>query len=136
MKKRIVILAAGLVMGLAAQAFSTQDLNYSGEYVMKGKGFGPNDSAYKGTCSLERRERIYLVSCYNEDTKHTYKGKGLADGDTLSVFIGDLLQGDHNSSFTGEYLVLYRRQPDGSLAGIWAHAESSATGAETLTRKR
>ena len=34
---------------------------------------------------------VYAVSCYNEDTRHTYVGKGLASGETLSVFIGDEL---------------------------------------------
>ena len=103
---------------------------------MEGKGFGPNDSAYRGTCKLVLQGAVYAVSCYNEDTRHTYVGKGLASGETLSVFIGDELKGDHNSIFTGEYLVVYRRSDDGSLTGTWVYAQGPAAGSETLTPLR
>jgi hypothetical protein len=73
------------------------------------------------------------MSCFNADTLHTYVGKGLTQGDTLAIFIGDSLRGDHNSVFTGEYLVLYRARADGVLEGIWGHAGSTDGGAETLT---
>src|SRR5688572_7819094 len=96
------------------------------------KGFGPNDNAYRGTCKLVLQGTVYAVSCYNEDTRHTYVGKGLASGETLSVFIGDELKGDHNSIFTGEYLVVYRRSDDGSLTGTWVYAQGPAAGSETL----
>jgi hypothetical protein len=107
--------------------------DFSGNYLMEGKGFGPNDSAYRGTCQLDLQGASYAVSCFNEDTNHTYVGKGLVAGDTLSIFIGDELKGDHNSVFTGEYLVVYRREPNGRLAGTWIHAQGPATGSETLT---
>ena len=117
-----------------AAALETPDL--SGTYRMEGKGFGPNDSAYRGSCELALQGAVYAVSCYNEDTRHTYVGKGLASGDALSIFIGDELRGDHNSVFTGEYLVVYRRAADGSLIGTWVYAQGSAAGSETLTPLR
>ena len=127
------LLALTLSPGSAA-ALEMPDL--SGNYRMEGKGFGPNDSAYRGTCKLVLQGAVYAVSCYNEDTRHTYVGKGLASGETLSIFIGDELKGDHNSVFTGEYLVVYRRSDDGSLAGTWVYAEGPVTGSETLTPLR
>jgi len=127
------LLALVLTSGTAA-ALEAPDL--SGNYRMEGKGFGPNDSAYHGTCKLVLQGAVYAVSCYNEDTRHTYVGKGLASGDTLSVFIGDELKGDHNSIFTGEYLVVYRRLDDGSLTGTWVYAQGPAAGSETLTPVR
>jgi hypothetical protein len=117
----------------ALSATASAEWDFSGTYRMEGKGFGPNDSDYRGTCELSLESRFYAVSCFNEDTRHTYVGKGLADGETLSVFIGDELKGDHNSVFTGEYLVVYRRQADGRLAGSWVYAQGPAAGWETLT---
>ena len=127
------LLALALSSGTAA-ALEAPDL--SGNYRMEGKGFGPNDSAYRGTCKLALEGAVYAVSCYNEDTRHTYAGKGLASGETLSVFIGDELKGDHNSIFTGEYLVVYRRADDGRLTGTWVYAQGPAAGSETLTPLR
>ena len=127
------LIALALPSGPAA-AFETPDL--SGNYRMEGKGFSPDDSAYRGTCKLTLQGAVYAVSCYNEDTSHTYNGKGLASGETLSVFIGDDLKGDHNSLFTGEYLVVYRRSDDGSLTGAWVYAQRPAAGSETLTPLR
>jgi hypothetical protein len=127
------LLALALPSGPAV-ALEAPDL--SGNYRMEGKGFGPNDSAYRGTCKLVLKDAVYAVSCYNEDTRHTYVGKGLASGETLSVFIGDELKGDHNSVFTGEYLVVYRRSNDGSLMGTWVYAQGPAAGSETLTPLR
>jgi hypothetical protein len=127
------LLALVLTSGTAA-ALEAPDL--SGNYRMEGKGFGPNDIAYHGTCKLVLQGAVYAVSCYNEDTRHTYVGKGLASGETLSVFIGDELNGDHNSIFTGEYLVVYRRVDDGSLTGTWVYAQGPAAGSETLTPVR
>ena len=124
------LLALALSTGPAA-ALEMPDL--SGTYRMEGKGFGPNDSAYGGTCKLALEGAVYAVSCYNEDTRHTYVGKGLATGETLSIFIGDELKGDHNSVFAGEYLVVYRRAADGSLTGTWVYAQGPAGGSETLT---
>lgn len=117
----------------AGPASAGQSPDFSGTYRMEGKGFGPNDSAYRGTCKLTLEGRIHAVSCYNEDTRHTYVGKGLADGETLSIFIGDELKGDHNAVFTGEYLVVYRRAPGGRLDGTWVYAQGPAAGSETLT---
>jgi hypothetical protein len=125
-------------MALAAPALA-QDAaarDFAGEYEMQGKGFGPRDTAYGGTCSIRHGEPGYQVSCFNRDTRHTYTGKGLAAGDTLSIFIGDHLRGDHNRSFVGEYLVVYRRRSDGVLKGTWVHAETAAAGSETLTLAR
>ena len=127
------LLALALSSGTAA-ALEAPDL--SGNYRMEGKGFGPNDSVYRGTCKLTLQSAVYSVSCYNEDTRHTYVGKGLASGETLSVVIGDELKGDHNSIFTGEYLVVYRRSDDGSLTGTWVYAQGPAAGSETLTPLR
>lgn len=126
----VYLLAFASPFGTAA-ALETPDL--SGTYRMEGKGFGPNDSAYRGTCKLALQGMAYAVSCYNEDTRHTYVGKGLASGDALSIFIGDELRGDHNAVFVGEYLVVYRRAADGRLMGTWVYAQGSAAGAETLT---
>ena len=124
-----LILSSGTAAALEAPDFS-------GSYRMEGKGFGPDDSAYRGTCKLALQGAVYVVSCYNEDTRHTYVGKGLATGETLSIFIGDELKGDHNSVFTGEYLVVYRRSANGSLTGTWVYAQGLAAGSETLTPLR
>lgn len=134
---RLVSLALCSVVFLMAAAVwaADRDIDYSGEYVMQGKGFAPDDSAYAGTCSLQRDGHGYRVSCFNQDTRHTYVGKALARGDTLTMFIGDFLKGDHNQVFAGEYLVTYQRQPDGKLSGTWLHTQSQAAGAETLTKK-
>ena len=129
----VCLLALALSIGTAA-ALETPDL--TGSYRMEGKGFGPNDSAYRGTCKLALQGTSYAVSCYNEDTRHTYVGKGLASGDTLSIFIGDQLTGDHNATFTGEYLVVYRRSADGRLTGSWVYTQGPAAGSETLTPQR
>lgn len=117
----------------SGSALAIEAPDFSGTYRMEGKGFEPNDSAYRGTCELTLRGAVYAVSCFNEDTRHTYVGKGLAVGDTLSIFIGDELKGDHNSVFTGEYLVVYRRSADGTLTGTWVYAQGPASGSETLT---
>ena len=71
----------------------------------------------------------------NPAVRHTYSGRGIANGDTLAIFIGDRLQGDHNGVFLGEYLVVYRLQPDGSLSGSWVYANGSDEGSETLRPK-
>lgn len=137
--KRFVMLALCVVVipvTVANAALAAEDIDYSGEYIMQGKGPAANDSAYTGTCSLQREKHAYRVSCFNRDTQHTYIGKGLARGDTLSVFIGDLLQGDHDAVYVGEYLVLYQRKPDGTLAGTWLHTKSQSAGTETLVRKK
>lgn len=126
------IVTAGLLTVLQP-ALAAEPRDLSGEYVMKGKGVGENDSAYAGTCTLKSVETLYDVSCFNADTKHTYSGKGIALGDQFSMVIGDVLKGDHSSVYVGEYLVVYRASPDGSMRGRWVHALSGASGEETLT---
>lgn len=127
-----------IAMGGAALASGSESpvRKFSGDYEMAGKGSGPRDSAYAGTCKISVAGEGYDVSCFNADTRHTYVGKGLAHGNTLAIFIGDTLRGDHNSVFTGEYLVLYRVRADGALEGTWVHTGSPAFGAETLTPVR
>ena len=129
----LVAVAFAVVPG---SALAAGDVDFSCDYVMRGKGFAANDSAYSGTCAVTRAAQAYAVSCFNQDTRHTYTGKGLAVGDTLAIFIGDMLAGDHNRNFTGEYLVVYRRQADGSLAGTWVHSETDSAGTEILTPRR
>ncbi len=135
----IAVLAASVIAlnGTAgASGLEPPARDFSGDYGMAGKGSGPRDSACTGTCRISSAGGGYDVSCFNADTRHTYVGKGLAQGDTLAIFIGDTLRGDHNSVFTGEYLVLYRARADGVLEGTWVHAGSPAAGAETLTPVR
>ena len=123
--KSMAVLAVGAFVLLAAVAAADEEprtWDFAGEYRMAGRGFGPTPG--------------YEVSCFNVDTRHTYGGKGLSRGDTLALFIGDTLRGDHNTLFTGEYLVLYRRRADGVLEGTWLHAGSAAAGSETLTPVR
>ena len=131
----LVILSAAICTPIArAQA---NEPSFAGAYVMSGKGYGSNDTPYAGTCSImqEQERGMYEVSCFNQDTRHTYVGKGLAMGQTLAIFIGDHLRGDHNTVFAAEYLVVYQRQPDGRLVGTWLHADSQRSGEETLTPK-
>ncbi len=123
------------IVGVASQV-PAQDIGprqFSGDYVMEGRGLAPQDAAYRGSCSVRGDGPAYQVSCFNDDTRHTYAGRGLSLGETLSIFIGDELRGDHNSLLTGEYLVVYRRQANGVLNGTWLHAQSGAAGVETLT---
>jgi hypothetical protein len=100
---------------------------------MRGKGFGPNDAAYEGTCTLQGNGPAYDVSCFNNSTRHTYVGRGLANGETLAITIGDHLRGNHGGLFAGEYLVVYRISPDHVFEGIWIDS-SGLTGSESLTR--
>ena len=137
--KSMAVLAVGAFVLLAAEAVAGEEprtWDFAGEYRMAGRGFGPRDGAYSGTCTVRPATPGYEVSCFNVDTRHTYVGKGLSRGDTLALFIGDTLRGDHNTLFTGEYLVLYRRRADGVLEGTWLHAGSAAAGSETLTPVR
>jgi hypothetical protein len=127
------VVAAGLIVS-PVRASDQRDL--SGEYVMAGKGVGENDAAYVGTCTLKAVGTLYDVSCFNADTRHTYSGKGIGTGDQLSTVIGDVLKGDHQSAYIGEYLVTYRVAEDGSMKGRWVHALSGAHGDETLTPKK
>ena len=130
------LLALGFAAICVAEAAAAEAPPLAGDYRMQGRGFAPADSPYQGTCSLRGDGPVYDVSCFNADTRHTYVGRGLADGDTLAIFIGDSLRGDHGGIFAGEYLVLYRRQSNGVLEGTWIAAASSAAGRETLTPLR
>src|SRR3990167_2466972 len=116
--KMIAVLATGIIaMSGSAWASGLEQpaRDFSGDYRMTGKGSGPRDSAYVGTCRISAADQGYDISCFNADTRHPCVGKGRARGDTLASFIGDTLRGDHNSVFTGEYLVLYRVRADGVL---------------------
>src|SRR5262245_21631965 len=133
---RLALLLPAVIALHAAAVCAQSTVDYTGDYRMQGKGFGPADAAYEGTCTVHREQAAYRVSCFNSATRHTYVGKGLALGDTLSIVIGDILQGDHNASFAGEYLVVYHRRSDGVLDGTWVHAVSGAAGVETLSSIR
>lgn len=131
---------AAILMALApmfvAGTSQAQSHDFSGEYVMTGKGDGPRDSAYKGSCSLKKEGKGYEVSCLNTDTSHTYVGKGLALGNGLAIIIGDQLIGDHGRIYEGEYLVVYEKTKEGNLVGRWVDALSGQQGNETLTPKK
>lgn len=73
------------------------------------------------------------MSCFNKATRHTYAGRGLSVGDTLSITIGDMLRGDDGGVFAAEYLVVYQRRPNGLLEGTWTDTLGGAAGTETLT---
>jgi hypothetical protein len=128
-------ISAVAVLTGAPAAAEESARDFTGEYVMNGQGSGPSDAPYSGTCSIKRDGTNYQVSCFNPAVRHTYSGRGIANGDTLAIFIGDRLQGDHNGVFLGEYLVVYRLQPDGSLSGSWVYANGSDEGSETLRPK-
>jgi hypothetical protein len=129
------ITAVGLAASLA-QAAAAEPRDLSGQYVMAGRGVGKTDSAYVGNCTIKALGTLYDVSCFNSDTRHTYSGKGISLGDQLATVIGDVLKGDHSELYAGEYLVVYRVAPDGSMKGRWVHALSGAHGDETLTPKK
>ena len=131
MAPSLVLLA--LAAGFGGGADAGQPGALAGDYVMQGRGFEANDAAYEGTCSLRGDGPVYQVSCFNNATRHTYTGRGLAVGDTFSITIGDMLRGDHGGVFAGEYLVVYQRKPNGLLEGSWIETRGGATGAETLT---
>ena len=137
---RVIAVLATSIFALGSSAVASgreaSARDFSGDYRMAGKGLEARDSAYAGTCRIGAAGQGYDVSCFNADTRHTYVGKGLAQGDVLAIFIGDTLRGDHNSVFVGEYLVLYRARSDGVLEGTWVHAGSLAAGIETLTPVR
>lgn len=137
---RVIAMLATSIFALGGAAMASgrevSARDFSGDYRMAGKGSEVGDSAYAGTCKIAAAGQGYDVSCFNADTRHTYVGKGLAQGDTLVIFIGDTLRGDHNSVFAGEYLVLYRARSDGVLEGTWVHTGSPAAGIETLTPVR
>ncbi len=122
-----------LTTGFTGPVRAEQSDVLAGDYVMRGKGFGPNDSAYEGTCSLRGEGPVYEVSCFNQATRHTYVGRGLAASDTFSITIGDVLRGDHGAVFAGEYLVVYKRKPNSLLDGTWTETRGGAAGTETLT---
>ena len=129
-----LVFLLSIVTGLPAAA-QDSPRDFSGEYAMNGKGSGLDDAPYSGTCSIARDGANYKVSCFNPAVRHTYHGRGIANGDTLAIFIGDRLQGDHNGVFLGEYLVVYRLQPDGSLSGSWVYANGPDEGSEILRPK-
>jgi hypothetical protein len=129
------VVAVGLIVSMALTDAAEQR-DFSGEYVMAGKGAGENDSPYIGTCTLKAVEKLYDVACFNSETRHTYTGKGIGLGDQLSIVIGDVLKGDHSTAYYGEYLVVYRVGADGSMKGRWVQALSGAHGEETLTLKK
>ncbi len=131
-----MLLSVAFAAGLAGAASAGQSGGFAGEYLMRGQGFGPGDAAYQGTCSLGGDGPVYEVSCFNEATRHTYVGRGLAAGDTLAIAIGDMLRGDHGAVFVGEYLVIYERKSNGRLEGTWTGTRGSTAGTETLTPTR
>lgn len=108
----------------------------SGLYTMQGKSADADDSPYSGTCTLKAQGDYYDVSCFNAAAKHTYVGRGIAMGDQFSILIGDVLRGDHEMVYKGEYLVVYKIAADGSLKGQWVHALADSHGEETLTPKK
>lgn len=124
-----------LILGFAspAPAQDSGPRSFSGEYAMEGWGLGPFGIGYRGSCSVLGDGPAYRVSCINSSTRHIYIGKGLALGETLSIFVGDELAGGDPGPFSGEYLVVYRRQSSGVLEGTWLHAWSGTAGIETLT---
>lgn len=136
-RMRNFIIAAMLLIGsiVLSGAVSAEQV-VAGEYVMQGKGVGPADSAYSGTCTFKPNNTLYDVWCYNVDTRHTYSGKGIRTGDYFAIIIGDHLKGDHQESYVGEYLVTYMIAADGRMTGRWIHALSGASGNETLTPKK
>jgi hypothetical protein len=95
----LVIVSAVICTPIAKS--QANEPSFAGEYIMNGKGYGPDDSPYAGTCSIMQEHEMYEVSCFNQDTQHTYVGKGLAMGQTLAIFIGDPLRGDHNTVLRG-----------------------------------
>ena len=132
--KTITLAILLLALGLSPAAAQSHD--YSGEYVMKGRGDDQSDSAYSGSCTLKRKGKGYDVSCLNVDTNHTYVGKGLVLGNGLAIMIGDMMEGNHGRIYEGEYLVVYERRDNGVLVGRWVDALSGHQGNETLTPKR
>src|SRR5260370_34138968 len=80
MNRFALIMAAAVVFppGFAVAADAGAAVNLAGDYRMEGKGLGPNDSPYDGTCSLSGDGPAYRVSCYNRETQHTYSRRGLA----------------------------------------------------------
>lgn len=134
-------LFAGVLAGFAGMASIAADAvaqpaSVAGEYVMEGKGVGPRDIAYSGTCTFKTSGTLYDVACYNKDTNHTYSGKGIQTGSQFAIIIGDHLKGDHLDTYVGEYLVTYTIAADGKMTGRWVHALSGANGNETLTPKK
>jgi hypothetical protein len=104
-------------LGIPAQS---QPIDLTGRYVMEGSMDGPRGQSYKGECNLQRNGTYYRAFCVNGNDRYT--GKGLASGETFSLYLG-------------EYLLVYRIAPDRRLAGTWVHIASDATGKETLTPK-
>src|SRR5260370_10082858 len=99
MNRFALIMAAAVVFppGFAVAADAGAAVNLAGDYRMEGKGLGPNDSPYDGTCSLSGAGPAYRVSCYNPEPQHTYNGRGLAGPELLSIFTGTLLHRDANA---------------------------------------
>ncbi len=137
MHRSIAIALAGFV-SVASVVFDAvaQPVSVAGEYIMEGKGVGPRDSAYSGTCTFKTSGALYDVACYNKDTNHTYSGKGIQTGNQFAIIIGDHLKGDHLDTYVGEYLVTFTIAADGKMIGRWVHALSGANGNETLTPKK
>ena len=106
---------------------------FAGEYVMEGWGLDPRGAGYRGSCSVLGDGPAYRVSCINSDTGIAYVGRGLALGDTLSILVGEEMRGDDEWLGVDEYLVLYRRQANGVLDGLWISERSGTAGVETLT---
>ena len=135
MRRRILLSAALATIGVSSSAIAApRDL--LGLYTMAGKSADADDSPYSGTCTLKAQADYYDVSCFNTAAKHTYVGRGMMVGDQFSILIGDVLRGDHEIVYKGEYLVVYKLAADGSLKGHWVHAIADSHGEETLTPKK
>lgn len=120
MRRAIGLLAVLGLLGVNEAFAAEPDL--SGSYAMKGTSLRPNSRPYIGECNLARAGQVYDVNCVNTDSGDKYEGKGIQRGDQFSLYLG-------------EYLLVYRVDAAGNLAGNWAHARSDDYGEETMVRK-
>lgn len=133
--RTMILTVTTLILAFASQASAEVGgpRDFAGDYVMQGWGLGPRGAGYRGSCSVLGDGPAYRVSCVNGDTGHAFVGKGLALGETLSILVGEELRGDDECLLADEYLVVYRRQANGVLDGLWINKRSGTAGVETLT---
>lgn len=104
----VVLVAAGSGSAMAAD-------DWSGRYRVQ--GVNPNGSDYTGTVQIERRGDGYVVRWLVGDRRYT--GQGIASNRSLAV-------GGR------EWVVIYEKAEDGSLAGAWLPAGKFKAGLERL----
>lgn len=110
----------------AAPILQQANVAIGGRYDVQGSNPSGQGGGYTGTVDITQKGDVYYLYWH---VGNTYGGLGIRDGNTLAVSWANA-----NLGIFG--VVSYKIQPDGSLNGVWAIADSTGLGSELLTPKR